>query len=172
LAKTAVLPLAEISKRILVIRGHKAMIDADLANLYGVTTKQLNQQVKRNRERFPADFFFQLTREERDEVVTNCDHLFGLKYSATMPHAFTEHGALMAASVLNSARAVEVSLFVVRAFVRLRDALSAHKDLARRVDALEARYDRQFKAVFDAIRELMQPPEPSRRRRIGFVQGD
>lgn len=112
-----------IARRILVIRGHKALIDADLASLYGVTTKRLNQQVNRNKKRFPPDFVFQLTRAERDEVVANCDHLGRLKYSPTMPYAFTEHGALMAASVLNTALAVQVSLYVVRAFVGLRDAL-------------------------------------------------
>lgn len=103
-----------IARRILVIRGHNALIDADLASLYGVTTKRLNQQVNRNKKRFPPDFVFQLTRAERDEVVANCDHLARLKYSPTMPYAFTEHGALMAASVLNTALAVQVSLYVVR----------------------------------------------------------
>ena len=112
-----------IARRILVIRGHKALIDADLASLNGVTTQRLNQQVNRNKKRFPPDFVFQLTRAERDEVVANCDHLARLKYSPTMPYAFTEHGALMAASVLNTALAVQVSLYVVRAFVGLRDAL-------------------------------------------------
>ena len=161
-----------IARRILVIRGRKTLIDADLAALYGVSTKRLNQQVHRNKKRFPADFVFQLTRAERDEVVANCDHLNRLKFAPTMPYAFTEHGALMAASVLNTSLAVEVSLYVVRAFVSLREALAAHRDLERRLNALEARYDRQFKTVFDAIRELMRPPEPAKRRRIGFVQDD
>ena len=144
------------------------MIDADLASLYGVSTKRLNQQVKRNTERFPVDFAFRLSRAERDEVVANCDHLHRLKFAPTMPYAFTEHGALMAASVLNTRRAVELSLYVVRAFIQLREALVTHKDLAPRLDALEARYDRQFKIVFDAIRELITPPEP-KRRPIGFI---
>lgn len=161
-----------IARRILVIRGHKALIDADLASLYGVTTKRLNQQVNRNKKRFPPDFVFQLTRAERDEVVANCDHLARLKYSPTMPYAFTEHGALMAASVLNTALAVQVSLYVVRAFVGLRDALGAHKDLERRIQALEDKYDRQFKAVFDAIRELVRPPVQGNRRGIGFVRSE
>ena len=163
---------AGISQRILVIRGHKTLIDADLAALYGVSTKRLNQQVKRNQERFPQDFVFSLSRRERDEVVANCDHLARLKFSSTMPFAFTEHGALMAASVLNTPRAVEISLYVVRAFVGLRDAIATHRDLVRRLNALEGKYDRQFKAVFDALRELMRPPEPTERRRIGFVQSD
>ncbi len=120
------------------------MLDADLAALYGVSTKRLNQQVKRNLARFPADFRFQLTRSERDEVVADCDHLSKLRFSPSMPYVFTEHGALMAASVLNTARAVEVSIYVVRAFVSLRET----------------------------IRELMRPPEPAQRRRIGFVRDD
>ena len=161
-----------IARRILVIRGHNALIDADLASLYGVTTKRLNQQVNRNKKRFPPDFVFQLTRAERDEVVANRDHLARLKYSPTMPYAFTEHGALMAASVLNTALAVQVSLYVVRAFVGLRDALGAHKDLERRIQALEDKYDRQFKAVFDAIRELVRPPVQGNRRGIGLVRSE
>ena len=138
-----------IARRILVIRGHKALIDADLAAPYGVSTKRLNQQVSRNKKRFPRDFVFQLTRAEREEVVANCDHLKRLKFAPTMPYASTEHGALMAASVLNSPRA-------------------AHKDLERRLNALEAKCDGQFRVVFDAIRELPRQPEPSKRR-IGFV---
>lgn len=126
----------DIASRILVLRGHKALIDTDLASLYGVSTKRLNEQVKRNRARFPADFVFQLTASERAEVVAKCGHLSRLKYSPTLPFAFTEHGALMAASVLNS----------------------------------ESKYDGQFRVVFDAIRELVRPPHPAPRRRIGFVQ--
>jgi hypothetical protein len=115
----ATLPVTErIVRQILVIRGQKVMLDADLAALYAVPTKRLNQQVKRNAERFPHDFMFQLGRAERDEVVANCDHLRQLKFSPTMPFAFTEHGALMASSVLNTPRAVEVSLYVVRCSIR------------------------------------------------------
>ena len=162
----------EIASRILILRGHKALVDADLAALYGVTTKRLNEQVKRNRARFPADFVFQLTAAERDKVVANCDHLSKLKFAPTLPYAFTEHGALMAASVLNTPRAVEVSIYVVRAFVRVREALGLQRSVVRRLNALEAKYDGQFKLVFDAIRELMRPPEPGKRRRIGFVQDE
>jgi hypothetical protein len=143
-----------------------------LAVLYGVSTKRLNEQVKRNRERFPKDFVFQLSRRERDEVVANCDHLSRLKFASSMPYAFTEHGALMAASVLNTPKAVEVGLYVVRAFVCLRNALMSHQDIAARVNRLEAKYDRQFKVVFDAIRELLAPPAAPSRRRIGFIQND
>ena len=168
-----------IAQRILVIRGHKVMVDADLAALYDVPTKRLNEQVKRNAERFPADFMFRLTRRERDELVANCDHLSRLKFASAMPCAFTEHGALMAASVLNTTRAVEVSVFVVRAFVQLRETLGAHKELAKRLDELESRIERKFSShdqalagILDAIRKLMTPPEPTRKRRIGFIQTD
>ena len=152
------------------------MIDADLATLYGVPTKRLNEQVKRNARRFPADFVFQLSRTERDEVVANCDHLQKIRFSPTMPFAFTEHGALMAASVLNTSRAVEVSLYIVRAFVELREAITTHKELAKRLDELETRLERKLAGhdhaiagILEAIRQLMAPPEPTNKRRIGFV---
>lgn len=116
--------------RILLIRGEKVIIDADLAEFYGVNTKVLNQAVRRNINRFPADFMFQLTKEEKIEVVTNCDHLQNLKYSSVNPYVFTEHGALMVASILNSVRAVEVSVFIVRAFVQLRRSVKGHDELS------------------------------------------
>ena len=146
------------------------MLDADLARLYGVSTKRLNEQVKRNWSRFPKDFMFRLTAKERNEVVANCDHLQHLKFSPALPYAFTEHGAIMLASVLNSQRAVEVSVFVVRAFVKLRERLSAHRKVAEKLMELERKiesHDEQIRSLFDAIRELMVPPEPARRR-IGF----
>ena len=145
------------------------MIDADLAAVYGVPTKALNQAVKRNPRRFPADFAFRLSAAEKTEVVTNRDHLARLRFAAARPYAFTEHGPIMAANVLNSRRAVELSVEVVRAFARLRQMVASHKDLARRLDGPERRYDRQFKVVFDAIRELMQSFELKAKRRIGFV---
>jgi hypothetical protein len=145
------------------------IIDADLAALYGVPTKRLNEQVRRNAGRFPEDFSFQLSPTDKAEVVANCDHLARLRFSPSLPHAFTEHGAIMAANVLNSERAVAMSVHVVRAFVRLRELVAAHKDLAKRLDELETRYDEQFKVVFDAIRELMAPPAPKPKRKIGFV---
>jgi len=132
-----------------------------------VPTKVFNQAVKRNRERFPDDFIFQLTKEEKDEVVTNCDHLKRLKFSPNLPFAFTEHGAIMAATILNSPVAIKVSIQVVRAFVKLREMLATHKDLAKKLEDMERKYDAQFKVVFDAIRELMKPPEP-KKRQIGF----
>jgi hypothetical protein len=164
---TDLIPIGRIARSILVIRGHRVMLDADLAELYGVRTKALNQAVKRNRERFPEDFMFRLTREEKDEVVTECDHLRRLRFSPVLPHAFTEHGAIMLASILNSPAAVYTSIQVVRAFIRLREAMASHKDLARKLEALEKKYDAQFKVVFDAIRRLMEPP-PRPTAKVGF----
>jgi hypothetical protein len=156
-------------KRILLIRGTRVMLDSDLASLYRVSTKRLNEQVKRNRARFPADFMFRLSAEEKAEVVANCDHLVGLKYSPSRPYAFTEHGAVMLASVLNSAVAVKASIQVVRAFVRVRGILSAHKELAERLNALEAKCDAQFQVFFEALRQAPEPPLPRPSRRIGFA---
>ena len=166
--KKALVPLERIESQIYLLRGQKVMIDADLASLYGVTTKRLNEQIKRNKTRFPVDFVFQLTEMEKQELVAKCDHLSRLKFSHALPYAFTEHGAIMAASVLNSDIAVEMSIYVVRAFVRLRRLLATHADLARKINALEKKYDDQFKIVFEAIRGLMMPPEPKKKRRIGF----
>ena len=162
------IPQEVIERKIYVIRGHRVLLDKDLAELYGVTTKRLNEQVKRNRNRFPVDFMFQLTQKEKNEVVANCDHLSSLKYAPYLPYAFTEHGAVMLASVLNSMIAVQMSILVVRAFISLRGVLAAHKDLARKIDELEKKYDVQFRVVFDAIRQLMSPPEKPKRK-IGFT---
>src|SRR3989304_4000635 len=167
-SRESLVPMERIERAIFVIRRQKVMLDADLAELYGVLTKVLNQAVKRNIERFPLDFMFQLTKDEKDEVVTNCDHLKRLKFSPTLPHAFTEHGAIMLATILNSPIAVQASIQVVRAFVRLRQMLASNADLARKLDTLERKYDAQFKVVFDAIRQLMTPPEP-KRQQIGFI---
>jgi len=156
-------PTEHIEERILLVRGHKVMLDADLAALYGVSTRVLNQAVKRNRERFPEDFMFRLTAAEKAEVITNCDHLRPLRFSPSLPHAFTEHGAIMLASLLNTRIAVQASVQVVRAFVRLREILATHKDLARKLEELEKKYNAQFKVVFNAIRELMKPQAPPRR---------
>ncbi len=163
----ALVPLELIERSILLIRGEKVMLDADLAELYGVTTKRLNEQVKRNASRFPPDFTFQLSEAEKTQVVANCDHLVRLKFSPHLPFAFTEHGALMLANVLNSERAALTSVQVVRAFVRLRQLLATSAELSRQFAALEKKYDAQFKLVFDAIRQLMTPPEP-KRREMGF----
>jgi hypothetical protein len=154
-------PAGGIDRMIVALRGQRVMLDADLARLYGTDTRTLNQAVRRNRERFPDDFVFHLTEDEKAEVITNCDHLAGLKYSPVLPYAFTEHGAVMAAGVLNSERAVEVSVFVVRAFVRMRKLLSAHRELALKLVELERRVTRQdarVAALFDAVRQLMRLP--------------
>lgn len=173
--QNALVPVERIAKAILVLRGQKVMLDADLAALYAVPTKRLNEQVKRNINRFPADFMFHLTQAEKDEVVANCDHLAKLKFSKALPFAFTEHGALMAASVLNTPRAVEVSVYVVRAFVELRELLVSNKELALKFSELETRLERKIDShdqaiagLIDAIRELMRPPE-IKQRPIGFV---
>lgn len=171
---TATVALDAVTQKILLIRGRKVMLDADLADLYGVPTKALNQAVKRNSERFPDDFMFQLNKEEKQQVVTNCDHLARLRFSPTLPNAFTEHGALMLGNVLKSERAVEVSLLVVRAFVQLRELLSTHKELAARLEALERKlgsHDQAIAGLIDAIRQLMAPPV-QQKRPIGFVQSD
>lgn len=156
-----------IENSIIMIRGQKVILDVDLAYLYGVPTKRFNEQVKRNRKRFPEDFMFRLTTYERNKVVANCDHLSRLKYSPFLPNAFKEHGAIMAAAVLNSPLAIEMSIFVFRAFVKLRMILSTHVELARKLKEMEKEYDAHFRVVFDAIRELMSPLEEPKRR-IGF----
>jgi hypothetical protein len=175
-AKIAV-PIERIENRILLVRGHKVLIDADLAALYGVETRMLNQAVKRNAERFPADFMFQLSAKELEAwrshfVMSNPGARMGLRRT---PFAFTEHGALMAGTVLNSPRAVQTSLYVVRAFVRLRQFLATHKNLARRLAEHEkklASHDQAIAGLMNTIRSLLAPPEPSRRRPIGFVTQD
>lgn len=165
---SSLVPVERVEQKILLIRGGKILLDSDLAELYGVATKRLNEQVKRNLERFPPDFMFQLTEKEMEELVANCDRFKNLKHSGVLAHAFTEHGAIMLANVLKSPRAVRVSIEVVRAFIRLREMLASHKELSRKLAELEKRYDRQFKMVFDAIRELMAPPPVPPKRRIGF----
>ena len=166
MAKAALVPIERIERSILLVRGEKVLLDADLAALYGVETKVLVQAVKRNRDRFPKDFMFQLAREEfanlKSQFVTSS---WGGRRSS--PYAFTEQGVAMLSSVLKSRRAVQVNVEIMRTFVRLRGMLASHAGLARKLDALEKRYDAQFKAVFDAIRQLMAPPEP-KRKRIGF----
>jgi hypothetical protein len=160
-----------VDSKILTIRTQRVMIDRDLAEVYGVTTKALNQAVKRNIGRFPKDFCFRLKIRERDEVVTNCDHLASLKFSAALPFAFTEHGAIMAATVLNSTLAVDMSVFVVRAFVRFRELARNNDEIAQRLSALERRvagHDDDLSEMFVALRALLRPPEKPRRR-IGFA---
>lgn len=152
---------SDITDRILLIRKQKAILDADLAWLYGVSTKRLNEQVKRNKGRFPPDFVFQLNTEEKSEVVAKCAHLSKLKYSKSLPYAFTEHGTIMVASVLSSPRAVEVSIFVVRAFIYLREMLAGNKDLQNQLTELEKRLDTHDEAIsslVDAINHFIASP--------------
>jgi hypothetical protein len=175
--RTALAPVEHITQSILVFRGHKVLLDVELAGLYGVPTKVLNQAVKRNAERFPEDFMFRLSRAEaealnRSQSVTGSQKHRDPRFP---PHAFTEHGAIMAASVLNSAQAVEMSVYVVRAFVHLRELLSSNRELARRFAQLEMRLDKKLTehdlaiaAILSAIRELMHPTPP-KRRPIGFT---
>jgi len=172
MAQKTLIPLQSVANRIRVIRGHRVMLDSDLAELYGVLTKALNQAVKRNIERFPSDFMFQLTAEEfdhwRSQIVTsNPGARMGLRRP---PYVFTEHGALQLASVLKSERAVEMSLLVVRAFVRLRELLATNKELAVQFKKLERRLDMSDEAIaelYAMVRQLMTPPDKPKRR-IGF----
>lgn len=169
---TKLVPVHHIERSIQVLRGQKVMLDVDLARVYRVPTRTLNQAVKRNRGRFPAGFMFQLAKTERDEVITRCDHLQQLRFSPNLPYAFTEHGAIMLASVLRSQIAIRASVHIVRAFIRLREVALSDKAFRHRLDALEKKYDAQFKVVFDAIRDLMEPSPGVARRRIGFRWDD
>jgi hypothetical protein len=165
----ALIPVERIERTILRLRGHNVMLDADLAALYQVDVKVLNQAFKRNRDRFPADFVFQLTAEEaeslRSQIVTL--KVGRGRHRKYLPYAFTEQGVAMLSGVLRSRRAVKVNIEIMRAFVRLRRMLQSNAELAKKLDELEAKYDAQFKVVFQAIRELMAPP-PASRKRIGF----
>jgi ORF6N domain len=161
----------EISPCILRIRGKRVVLDADLARIYGTTTSRLNQQVTRNRDRFPEDFMFRLQQHEKTELVTNRDILRNIKYSRVLPRVFTEHGAIMVASVLNSPRAVEMSVFVVRAFVHFRSILANHTEFSDRLTELEskiARHDESIRSIVTALRELLQDDRRSQNRAIGF----
>jgi hypothetical protein len=169
MAVTALIPLQRIVHSVHRIRGHNVLLDADLALLYGVTVSALNQAVKRNAERFPRDFMFQLSAAEAAALRSQTVTLDGRRgaHRKYRPYAFTEQGVAMLSSVLRSRRAVLVNVEIMRAFVRLRRMFESHADLARKLDALERRYDAQFRVVFQAIRELMVPPAGPRRR-IGF----
>jgi hypothetical protein len=176
--RRAAIPAERIERSILVLRGHKVLLDADLAKLYGVETKVLLQALKRNPDRFPKDFMFQLTDQEfrdlRSHFVTSS--WGGRRYA---PYVFTEQGVAMLSSVLSSPRAIAVNIEIMRAFVRLREMITGNKELARRLDELEARIERKLSThdqaiagILDAIRALMDSPEPTKKRRIGFVQND
>jgi hypothetical protein len=171
MAKSPLTLAAPVESRILILRHQRVILDSDLAELYGVPVRQLNQQVKRNRERFPVDFMFQLTAKEddslRSQIVISKKGRGGRRYP---PYAFTEHGAIMAATVLNSKRAIEMSVFVVRAFVRMREMLAKNRKLAAKINELDRRletHDTAIQEIMDAIKELMVPEGPSKRK-IGF----
>jgi hypothetical protein len=168
-----VVPIIKIESRIFRIRGKSVMIDKDLAELYKVPTKVLNQAVKRNLKRFPEDFMFVITETEKRELVTNCDRFHSLKHSTSLPYVFTEQGVAMLSSVLNSERAIMVNIQIMRAFVNLKRAGVTFAGLKRRIDEMEKKYDSQFGVVFKVIRPLMEPPpepqpEPPKRK-IGFL---
>jgi hypothetical protein len=165
---SALIPRERIEQTILLIRGHKVMLDMDLAHLYGVTAGRLNEAVKRNEDRFPSDFMFQLTKPEfenlKSQIAISSSKWGGRRHA---PYAFTEQGVAMLSSVLHSKRAIQVNIAIMRAFVQLREMIASNKGLARRLNELEKKYDGQFRVVFEAIRELMAEPEP-KSCRIGF----
>lgn len=171
----SIVPITRIENKILHIRGHKVILDMDLAELYGVPTKVFNQAVKRNSRRFLENFMFQLSKEEKDELVTNCDRFHRLKHSTALPYAFTEHGALMSANVLNSERAIDISVMVIEAFIRLREIALTHKELSQKLKELEDRmdmHDENTIVVMSTLRKLLKdsstkaPPPPW--KKIGF----
>lgn len=171
-----IIPIGPIEERIYVLRRKRVMLDADLADLYGVTTKRLNEQVGRNAERFPEDFAFKLTKQEvidlKSQIATSSELTGGHGGRRKPARVFTEHGAIMAAAVLNSPRAVEVSVFVVRAFVKLRELAMAHKEIGQKLNELECKvagHDQAIAGLINAIRELMTPPAPQKKRPIGFA---
>ncbi len=165
------IPAEIIEQRIFLFRGEKVIVDRDLAELYQVTTKVLNQAVRRNNDRFPDNFMFQLTEREKDELVTNCDRFETLKHSTSLPLVFTEQGVAMLSGVLKSKRAIQVNIQIMNTFVQLRRMLADNKALAHRLDVMEKKYDAQFKVVFDALRKLITPPDPPKRP-IGFRVGE
>jgi len=170
----SLVPEEYIMSKILVVRGQKVMIDRDLADLFGVETKRLNEQVKRNIKRFPSRFMFQLSPEEKDEVVANCDHLSNLKFSPFLPYVFTEHGTVMLANVLNSERAIQTSIFIVEAFIKLREMFSDTQNLKIEIEEIKHKIqsqDKNIELVFSYLDELMdKQTQPKERKRIGFIQ--
>ena len=169
MAKSGLRPAEYVERRVLTIRGFNVIVDANLAELYGVTTRRLNEQVRRNLDRFPDDFAFRLTEDEKEKVVAECDHLANLRFSPHLPLAYTEHGAIMAANVLNSDRAIEMSVLVVRAFVRLRGLLSSQIEMLRKLEELEDKvgeHDEALRAIVATIRRPMAPASGT--PRIGF----
>jgi hypothetical protein len=165
---TFLIPQERVENKIFLIRGAKVMLDTDLALLYQVKTMVLNQAVKRNIKRFPDDFMFRLTLAEKEEVITNCDHLRHLKYSAHKPYAFTEQGVAMLSSVLKSERAIQVNIQIMRTFTKIKEMIISNKELRLKMEEMEKRYDGKFTVVFRAIAKLIGNPEKISKKRIGF----
>lgn len=161
-----------IKQRILIIRGQKVMLDVDLADLYGVKTKRFNEQVKRNSNRFPGDFIFQLTSKEKEEVVANCDHLQKLKFSHNLPYAFTEHGVAMLSAVLNSKQAITMSIFIVRAFIKMRESLDQYNNLVIKIGEIEVNQINDHKVLEELYFEIKQLTDRpiKQKEKIGFVE--
>jgi len=166
----SLVPIERIETKILLIRGQKVMLDRDLAELYGVETKMLKRAVKRNIRRFPKDFMFELTKEEYQSLRFHFGTLKRGEHAKYLPYAFTEQGVAMLSSVLNSERAIQVNIQIMRAFTKLRMMLASNEDLRKKIEAMEKKYDAQFKVVFDAIKSLMAPPA-KKQRKIGFRYG-
>jgi len=167
------IPHEVIENRIFSIRGQKVIVDRDLAELYGVETKYLNRQVRYNIQRFPDEFMFRLTKEEKDELVQICHRFDSMKHSTALPYVFTEHGVAMLSSVLNSKRAIRINIAIIKTFVKLREILSTHKELAHKLAELERKIDKHDKdigLIFEAIRQLIEPPPEKPKRLIGFKQ--
>ena len=164
---TKIVPIESVVSKIFFLRGEKVLLDRDLAELYGVETKQLKRAVRRNIDRFPPDFMFELTKEEYDSLRYQFGTSKRGEHSKYLSIAFTEQGVAMLSSVLNSKRAIKVNILIMRAFVQFRQMISSHEDLLRKVEEMEKKYDRQFQVVFEAIRQLMAPPEP-KKKKIGF----
>ena len=168
-----VIPEEVIENKIFLIRRHKVMLDRDLAELYGVETKYLNRQVRSNMDRFPDEFMLRLTTDERNELVQICHRFETMKHSNSMPYAFTEHGVAMLSSVLNSKRSIKINILIIKTFVKLREVIITHKELAHKLKELEGKFekhDTEILMIFDAIRQLMTPaPEPPKRK-IGFLE--
>lgn len=163
-----IIPIEVIQQRIFEFRGEKIMVDRHLAELYEVETRTLNQTVKRNIERFPVEFMFQLTMDERTEVITICDNLEPLKYARTMPYAFTEFGVAMLSGVLKSKRAILVNIQIIKAFVKLRKLMASQSNMRKKLEAMEKKYDKQFEVVFIALKQLMEPASSKTKKQIGF----
>ena len=169
--QTGLIPHEVVERRIVLIRGHKVLLDIHLAELYEVPTKVLNQAVKRNLDRFPEDFMFRLNAEETDSLRSQFVTSIGRGGRRYLPYAFTEQGVAMLSSVLKSPRAVQVNIAIMRAFVRLRQLLATHRDLAEKLAEMEKKYDKQFKIVFEIIHQLMEPPAEPKKGRMGFAPG-